>query len=144
MGVISKIGELLGGAGGGLVGGIADAIDKFVQTPEEKQAAEILKKKIEQEPQKWQVEINKISAAHRSTFVAGWRPFIGWVLGISLAAFYIPQFVLASIIWVKLSWAAAALVPYPVTSIAGLTELLIGMLGLGTLRTFEKKTGISR
>ena len=144
MSVISKIGQFFGGAGGGIVEGVASAIDKFVETPEEKKAAEILMLGIKQNPMKWQNEINKISAAHRSTFVAGWRPAIGWILAVSIGMYYIPQFALASIIWWKLSWASSTLVAYPIASISGLTELLVGMLGLAGFRTFEKKTGVSR
>jgi len=144
MGIGKIIGDIFGSGAGGIVDGVAGAIDRFIETPEEKEAAAILRKKIEQEPAKWQAEINKISAAHRSVFVAGWRPFIGWVLGISLACFYIPQFVLAAIIWVKLSWAASALVAYPIASITGLTQLLYAMLGLGAMRTYEKTKNLTR
>ena len=144
MSIISKIGALFGGGLNEIATGVADVVDHFVETKEEKEAAAVLRLSIEQNPMKWQNEINKISAGHRSAFVAWWRPFVGWVLGISLAMYYIPQFALASIIWWKLSWASSTLVAYPIASISGLTELLVAILGLAGFRSFEKKTGVSR
>jgi hypothetical protein len=90
--------------------------------------------KMAQEPGLAQVELNKIGAAHRSIFVAGWRPFIGWVCGISLAIYYLPQFTAASFMWVLMfikSCEAECVVPaYPIDSIKGLMELVLGMLAL--------------
>ena len=78
MGFLSK---LIGGGIGAAATGVADAIDRFVETPEEKKAAELLKMKAQREPAKWQAEISKAQVAHRSLFVAGARPFIMWVCG---------------------------------------------------------------
>ena len=85
-----------------------------------------------------QAELNKVEAQHRTVFVAGWRPFIGWVAGVALAAFYIPQFVLASYLWCRLVIEAGELLPYPEVNSNHLFELVIGMLGLGALRSYEK------
>jgi hypothetical protein len=132
------------GAAVDVVGGLANVIDKFVETDDEKRVAELIKMRMIQRPAEAQIELNKIEAGSRSTFVAGWRPAIGWVGAISLASFYIPQFVLASIMWVKVSWAASTLAPYPVTEINGLMELVLTMLGMGMLRTYEKKEGLTK
>ena len=73
--------------GGGLVTaaeGVANIIDRFVETDEEKQAAELIKAKLMMKPSLAQIELNKVEAGHRSIFVAGWRPFIGWVCGLAL------------------------------------------------------------
>tara|TARA_R110000823_G_scaffold298164_3_gene418456 strand:- start:3810 stop:4196 length:387 start_codon:yes stop_codon:yes gene_type:complete len=86
-----------------------------------------------------QLDINKVEAANPSVFVSGWRPFIGWVCG-SACAWN----------WIGLPIAKAALLLWgnPITlAPADLTEMLpvlLGMLGLGTLRTFEKIKGVSR
>jgi hypothetical protein len=85
-----------------------------------------------------QTELTKVEAQHRTVFVAGWRPFIGWVAGVALAAFYIPQFIMASYLWVTMVLEAKALLPYPEVNANHLFELIIGMLGLGALRTYEK------
>ena len=106
--------------------------------PAKAQELELLVQRAENLANAGQIEINKIEAGHKSLFVAGWRPYIGWVLGTSLALFYVPQFAMAAIIWVKLSWQANELVPYPIQDIAGLRELILAMLGLAGMRTFEK------
>lgn len=80
-----------------------------------------------------QLEVNKVEAANSSLFVAGWRPFIGWVCGAALAY----QFVIRPIV----TWAVPSM-GYQIAEMPGLDdnlwELLTGMLGLGGLRTYEK------
>tara|TARA_Y100000310_G_C20582972_1_gene763926 strand:+ start:568 stop:975 length:408 start_codon:yes stop_codon:yes gene_type:complete len=86
-----------------------------------------------------QLDINKQEAAHRSVFVAGWRPFIGWVCGFALAYTYVVQpmamFVLAQ---------TGHLVTLPQVDMALMMPVLMGMLGLGGLRTFEKTKGVAK
>lgn len=86
-----------------------------------------------------QVEVNKIEAGHSSVFVAGWRPFIGWVCGAALAWAFIVGPVLA--------WSLAVLgirESLPPIMTDNLFELVLAMLGLGGLRTFEKMRGVAR
>lgn len=87
-----------------------------------------------------QLEINKQEAQHSSIFVAGWRPAIGWICGTALGWNYILQPIL--------SWAAflagADLGDSPTLDTAELTTILLGMLGLGGLRTYEKRLGVAR
>ena len=93
---------------------------------------ELLKGK-EIDPQKLielQGEINKIEAQHRTIFVAGWRPFIGWVCGVALAY----NFVLRDL----LIWFIGPEQVPPALQTEHLMTVLIGMLGLGGMRTFEK------
>lgn len=87
-----------------------------------------------------QIELTKTEATHQSVFVAGWRPAIGWVCAMGLFCYFVPMGVMASVLWVKASWAAQAITPYPVDS-GALTELVYALLGLGTLRTIEKTAG---
>jgi len=77
-----------------------------------------------------QGEINKIEAQHRTIFVAGWRPFIGWVCGVALAY----NFVLRDL----LIWFIGPEQVPPALQMEHLMTVLIGMLGLGGMRTFEK------
>jgi len=148
MGIFGAVGEFFGGGAAkavtGTVEGIANVFDKFIETEDEKTAAKLLLAKMAQRPAELQVEINKLEAVHRSTFVSGWRPFIGWILGTSLAFYYIPQFAMASILWVRLCWNAQTLIAYPITEIHGLTELVFAMLGMAGLRTVEKFGGVSK
>ncbi len=86
-----------------------------------------------------QVEVNKVEAAHSSVFVAGWRPSIGWVCAAGLAW----AFVLAPIT----SWALVVLgikAELPAIHTDYLLELVLAMLGIGGLRTFEKLRGVAR
>ena len=138
------IGAILGSlAGKGVVSaaeGVANVIDRFVETDGEKRAAEALKTKILMRPAEAQVEISKVEAAHRSPFVAGGRPFILWTCGVSLAFYFIPQFALGAWLWTRQVIMTGELVPYPVAA-DGLMELTLGMLGLGAMRTVEKLVG---
>ena len=77
-----------------------------------------------------QSEINKVEAQHRTIFVAGWRPFIGWVCGVALAYNFVIRDLL---IW----FLGQEQVP-PALQMEHLMTVLIGMLGLGGMRTFEK------
>ena len=79
-----------------------------------------------------QIEVNKVEASHKSLFVAGWRPAIGWICGLAL----LYSTILSPILGI---WLA---VPEVDTSL--LTTVLMGMLGLGTLRTVEKIQKVSR
>lgn len=86
-----------------------------------------------------QLDINKAEAASSSVFVAGWRPFIGWVCGTACAwnwvGLPVAKFVLA--------YTGHPLQLAP-ADLAEMWPLLMGMLGLGTLRTFEKTKGVAR
>jgi hypothetical protein len=85
-----------------------------------------------------QIDLNKTEAAHGSIFVAGWRPFIGWVGGAGLAWAFIVQPVAT---WALAIWAPGTSVPSIVTD--NLFELVLAMLGLGGMRTFEKIRGVT-
>jgi len=86
-----------------------------------------------------QLEINKTEAAHRSIFVAGWRPFVGWACGVSLAWSYICQPILTFAL-VQAGYG----VELPALDMSQMMPVLMGMLGLGGLRTFEKYKSVSK
>jgi len=148
---MSFLSDLIGGATLSGVKGVFEGIGSLAKdirsavtgelSPEKK--AELLDKAVQLEAManNGQMEVNKAEAAHRSVFVAGWRPYIGWICGTSLGCYFIPQYVLAAVLWIRLSWNAQALLPYPIPEPAGLIALLTGMLGLGALRTVEKVMG---
>lgn len=80
-----------------------------------------------------QSQINQVEAASKDMFVSGWRPFIGWVCGIAFGYHYILQPLLA------FGMASAGhTVPLPAFDMSELSTVLMGMLGLGGLRTIEK------
>lgn len=85
-----------------------------------------------------QIDINKVEAASSSVWVAGWRPFIGWVCGAAFAY----KFVLAPAIAFGLAAAGHAVV-LPVLDFTEMSTVLLGMLGIGGLRTLEKIKGVA-
>jgi hypothetical protein len=87
-----------------------------------------------------QIAVNEVEAAHASLFVAGWRPFIGWVCGSALAWQYIGYPIAGFLVAVF----ATDLPPLPKLDGTELYPVLMGMLGLGGMRTFEKVKGIAR
>lgn len=137
MGILNK---LVGGAAAQPIEAVGNIVKTVFGDAGEKMSHEEFMAKLAMQPGIAQVELNKVEAGHRSLFVAGWRPALGWVAAISLAIYYIPQYTMATVLWVKISWAAQEIAPYPATT-AGLMELVVGMLGLGGLRTIEKVTG---
>lgn len=133
MGFFSK---LIGAGTGSAVEAIGGVFDKLFTSDEERTQAAYVLEKLRQKPALVQAEINKIEAAHRTLFVAGWRPFIGWVCGLGFLWAFIghPLF----------EWAVALaglnLAP-PEIMTDNMMELVLALLGLGTLRTYEKVTG---
>ena len=111
-------------------------LDKVIEDKDQKNALahEIatMAERHAQELAKGQLEVNKVEAASKSIFVAGWRPCIGWVCAIVL--FY--NTILSNIlgIWVD--------VPEIDTTL--LVPVMMGMLGLGATRSYEKVQGVSR
>ena len=122
-----------------LIGPVTSIVDKFVVDKD-------LKMKLQHELETAlhsanmaQLEVNKAEAAHKSIFVAGWRPFVGWVCGVALAY----HFILAPLL--QFGFALAGLdQELPEFEFSQLSTVLMGMLGLGGLRTFEKMKGVSR
>lgn len=86
-----------------------------------------------------QSETNKIEAAHRSLFVAGWRPFVGWCCAIAM----LWHFVLCPIVIFVLTMFGHQTTA-PEFDMNTLMTVLMGMLGLGGLRTFEKLKGVTK
>ena len=86
-----------------------------------------------------QVDVNKQEAAHKSLFVAGWRPAIGWICGLGMLSNFIivpmTNFVLAL---------TGSPVVVPLIELETMMPVLLGMLGLGGMRSYEKAKGIAR
>ena len=127
-----------------LIGPVTGLLDKFIEDKDQKaKLAHDLATMAErhaQELAKGQLEINKQEAAHRSLFVAGWRPFVGWTCGVALAY----HFVVAPLVLFATAWFGAEIPELPTFDMEALLTVLMGMLGLGGLRTFEKYKGITK
>lgn len=89
--------------------------------------------------QQGQIEVNKIEASSGSVFVAGWRPFVGWVGGVGLGYSILVQPFLSWIARVAFSYKG----DFPVIDNQLMLYVLGGMLGIGGLRTIEKSMGVS-
>jgi hypothetical protein len=119
-------------------------IERFFPDPAQADAAKLELLKLQQSGELAQIagqhEVNKIEAASSSLFVAGWRPAVGWVCASALAYVYLlyPLLLWAAAIW----WPAGK--PPVLVNDGMLMELLLGLLGLGGLRTFEKLKGVAR
>ena len=81
MGILSG---LLSGAGGGIIKGVADAADRFIETPDEKAAAELKAQTLALKPLMAQMEVNAKEAEHASVFVAGARPATLWLCAVCM------------------------------------------------------------
>ena len=122
---------------------VGDVLDRFFPNKEEKARAEReIQAKLAEHLAKIdmaQIEVNKQEAAHRSLFVAGWRPFVGWTCGLALFYTYVAQpmamFIMAQ---------TGDLVQLPQLDLSTMMPVLLGMLGLGGLRTYEKFKGVSK
>jgi len=88
-----------------------------------------------------QMEVNKAEAEHPSVFVAGWRPFIGWVCGVALFWHFMGADILG---WIRLAFFPDMPAPPVLSGSETLVTVLLSMLGLGGLRTVEKIKGVSR
>lgn len=127
-----------------LIGPITGLLDQFIEDKDQKAklAHEIatMSQKHAQELAVGQLEINKAEAQHRSIFVAGWRPFLGWCLSFAM----LWHFMLAPSIIFAAGMAGMKLPELPMFDMDSLMTVLLGMLGLGGLRTFEKAKGLSK
>lgn len=122
-----------------LIKPVARILDKFIV---DKDLKEKLEHEIKLEIQKAniaQIDVNKAEALHRTVFVAGWRPFIGWTCGLALAY----HFILQPIIVFAMS-ANGVAYDLPEFDMGSLMTIILGMLGLGGMRSFEKLKGLTK
>ncbi|MDG1315295.1 MAG: 3TM-type holin [Flavobacteriaceae bacterium] len=126
-----------------LINPIAGLLDKFIQ---DKDQSNVLAHQIAtmaerhaQELAKGQLEVNKVEAAHKNMFVAGWRPAVGWICAIGMAGNFIlipmANFLLALF---------QSEITIPLIALSEMMPVLMGMLGLGAMRTVEKAKGVQR
>jgi hypothetical protein len=120
-----------------ILGLVSKVFDKVFPDPSKAAEAKLELMKLQQNGELAamlaQTEINKTEAASSSIFVAGWRPFIGWVCGLALMYQYLVRPLVIAF--------------FPALSFPGLDDnlwqLMMGMLGMGGLRTFEKTKGVA-
>jgi hypothetical protein len=119
-----------------LIGPVTGLLDKFIEDKDQKNALAhelaTMADNHAQELAKGQLAVNAVEAAHKSLFVAGWRPFVGWICGVGLLYNVLISQILA--IWFEV----------PTVDPSLLTPILMGMLGMGAMRSYEKTKGVQR
>jgi len=130
----------------GLASLVGPLVDKFVDRIPNGNERARAKEQLEQglvdaanEVMLAQTRINEAEASHKSVFVAGWRPFIGWFCGAGICGSMVAQPVFQ---WGMNMFGDGSQLPAVDTSY--LMELVTAMLGMSGLRTFEKMKGVSR
>jgi len=126
-----------------LIGPATSLLDKFIEDKDQKAmlAHEIstMAERHAQDLAKGQLEVNKVEAASKSMFVAGWRPAVGWVCVTGMAM---------NFILIPMGNFALMVVDYgakiPMVDTSQMMPVLMGMLGLGAMRTVEKVQKVSR
>ena len=132
------LGNLLFGGIGSMLKGAKGLIEEFHMDPADKAKLEVKLMEVKNETEKAQLLMNLQEAKHPDWRVAGWRPFTGWTCGLGLFYHVLAQPILA--------WAAhlAELPVPPPVDTTFLTTVLLGMLGLGGIRAYEKMKGVAR
>jgi len=126
-----------------LIGPIAKLLDKVIPDADERSrlAHEIatLAERQAHEIAKAQIEVNREEATSHSIFVAGWRPMVGWVCCAGLATNYLLVPICNFILTITESP-----ITVPPLDLSEMMPVLLGMLGLGGLRTYEKTKNVAR
>jgi hypothetical protein len=133
-----------------IIGAGLKLLDKVIPDPTEKAKAqaELMRMQhdeimavmgLEGEIAKSQIEVNREEAKAASLFVSGWRPSVGWVCSAAFALHFLvfPLVVFGAAV-------AGYTIQAPTFNMDSLMTVLMGLLGLGGLRTFEKMKGIAR
>ena len=127
-----------------LIGPVTGILDKVIEDKDQKAklAHELatMADKLSHEQQLAQIEVNKAEAASGSLFKGGWRPFIGWVCGIAFCY----HFVVQPIIIFVVALVGVNIPDLPNFNMNTLLTVLGGMLGIGSLRTYEKQKGLTK
>ena len=126
-----------------LIGPVAGLLDKFIEDKDQKSALahEIatMSEKYAQENALAQMAVNKAEAASSSIFVSGWRPATGWVCVLGMAG----NFIVTPFANFALGLAGMD-ITIPLVPLDTMMPVLLGLLGLGGLRTLEKTKGVHR
>lgn len=127
-----------------LLGGIVETVGKIADdlftSDEERAKAELDAYTAETDRLANQTRINEIEAGSSSSFTSGWRPFVGWTCGLALAYVSVLEPVARFVSQVFFGYTGA----FPVIDTDLTLQVLLGMLGLGGLRTFEKHKGLTK
>lgn len=115
-------------------------IDRLWPDPAQAAAAKLELLKLQQSGELAQIAVNTEEAKHPSVFVSGWRPAIGWICGAACAWNWVglPIVKAALLVW------GGKTLPLSPADLTEMLPVLLGMLGLGGLRTIERLNGVER
>ena len=137
--MLNLLGGLLGGGKGGALATISKVVDELHTSEEEKLDKKILMQRLQQKLAEKQLDVNAKEASHRSGFVAGWRPAMGWCG--AMALFF--AFILSPCIEWYAKFSGIDIVP-PAIETGPLLAIVTSMLGVAGMRSFEKAKGIAK
>ena len=127
-----------------LIGPATNLLDKFIEDKDQKAklAHELatMADKMAHEQNLAQIAVNKEEAASGSLFKGGWRPFIGWVCGIAFGYHFVVQPIIVFVV----ALVGVNIPELPEFQMNTLLTVLGGMLGIGSLRTYEKQKGLTK
>ena len=128
----------------GILNGVTGILDKVIPDATERMKAENEVLRLMMSNADKQAEVNAVEAAHKSTFVAGWRPAIGWAGAIALFTMFVakPMVVFGAALYGVDPTIIAQIVDFTLDT-GELMTLVGGMLGLASARTFEKTRGVA-
>lgn len=143
MGILSDL------TSGGVLGTIANIVDKIIPDPIAASEAKLKLLTLQQNGElaqltadtdlaKGQLDINVEEAKNNNLFVSGWRPFLGWVCGLGFATKYLA----GPFIFILMQFVHTSIVLPPI-DVSEMMPLLFGMLGLGAMRSYDKMKGTS-
>ena len=128
---------------GSLAGPLFGLVDDLFTSDEEREAAKLKLLEMEQKGELAQISVNMQEAKSEHVFVSGWRPAVGWTCTAAFAyAFVLQPF--AAFIALVSGMDPALLEALPDLDIGSMMPVLLGMLGLGAMRSYEKKSGTNK
>lgn len=131
---------------GGIIEAVGNVADDLHTSDEERSKMDLDAYNAETTRMQSQTKINEVEAASQHWLAANWRPALGWV-GVTAMAY---QFVIYPfLVWFwtfgqAVGWIPVALTPPPILETEALWVILTGMLGIGTMRSFDKKVGTAK
>ena len=128
---------------GSLAGPLFGLVDDLFTSDEEREAAKLKLLEMEQKGELAQIAVNMQEAKSEHLFVSGWRPAVGWVCVAAFGyTFILMPF--GSFIALVSGMDPALLAALPDLDIGSMMPVLLGMLGLGAMRSYEKKSGTNK
>ena len=130
--------------GGGAIKAVGNIVDEIYTSDEEREQAKLAIKKVEAELKKRQMDINLAAAQSKAGGLSGaiqrvWRPLIGF--SCALAIFW--EYVLKQFLMFALASFKVETLPLPELDMGTLMPLVMALLGMGALRTYEKQKGLN-